>query len=162
MTTMHTTEDLDALIARRDALKSNIDSHLRFDKSVDAPGDDLRDELGQVVGAITTALHKPFAIEGDRLRQKRQEIAAELEQSHHERAQLRCRLGAAQGQRATTLTAGDDATDHLVSSKALAVDLEALEETIAHLEHRARGVDSRLTELTVAEGAQMVSGVSAT
>jgi hypothetical protein len=91
----------------------------------------------------------------------RQEIAQKITTAQHQQTQLRCRLGAAQGARSTTLAAGDDATEHHTASKALSLDLEALEEIIGELEHRLRGVDSQLTALVELEGAAIVSGISA-
>jgi hypothetical protein len=146
---MSTTESLAELITRRDELKINTSA------------DQQRHELAGVVGGITELLHRPYRIESDRLTQKRQELAGELEQAHHERAQLRCRLSAAQGARTATLATGDDAGEHLDLSKALSLDLEAIEEVIGHLEARLRGVDSQHVALTELEGAQMISGISA-
>jgi chromosome segregation ATPase len=144
------------LIERRDDLKIKLDLQRKQHH------DPVRHELNQCVGAITELLHRPFKIESDRLTQRRQEIAAELEAAQHQRTQLRCRLGQAQGQRIDILTQGHDASDHLVSSKALSLDLYDCEERIGELEHRARGVDSQISALIEAEGVAMISGVSAT
>jgi chromosome segregation ATPase len=158
---MSTTENLDALIPRRDELKGRIDMHLRYDKSTDAPGDRLRDELGQVVGKITEVLHEPFRLEGERLTQKRSEIAAEHEAAQHQRAALRNDLVHAQAARTATLAYGDDPAEHVASADELSAELEGVERRIGELQHRLQGVDGQLTELTVAEGAQIQSGVSA-
>jgi hypothetical protein len=161
VTTMSTTEDLDALIARRDALKINIDSHLRFDKAVDAPGDHLRDELGQVVAKITGLLHAPYEAEAVRLREMRAQIVQELDAAHRQREHLRSALLTAQGARAALLALGDHPGEHVASADELSAELESVERRIGELQHRLQGVDGQLTEQTVAEGAQMVSGVSA-
>jgi hypothetical protein len=157
-----TTEDLDALIARRDELKGKIDMHLRFDPGTDAPGDDLRDELQQTIGAITTALHAPYEREAVRLRQQRAELAQELQAARDHWTQLRCAHGASQGHRSAALAAGDDASEHVLTSQRLSVEIGDVETRIADLEHRVRGVDSQISALIEAEGVAMISGVSAT
>jgi chromosome segregation ATPase len=144
-----TTESLGELITRRDQLKINTST------------DQQRHELAQVIGAITELLHQPFRIEGKRLTQKRSEIAAEHEAAQHQRAALRNDLVHAQAARTATLAYGDDPAEHVASADELSAELESVERRIGELQHRLQGVDGQLTELTVAEGAQMVSGVSA-
>jgi hypothetical protein len=156
-----TNPTLAGLIARRDDLKGKIDSHLRFDPGVDAPGDQLRDELGGVIGAITQVLHEPFRVEAERLTSMRAQIAQELLTAQHQRTQLRCRQGATQGQRSAAMAAGDDPAEHTLTSKAASASLADCEAAMGELEARLRGVDAQLTALTVAEGAQIMSGVSA-
>jgi hypothetical protein len=155
------TESLAGLIARRDELKIKVDMHHRADPSQDAPGDTLRDELSTVIGAITTLLHEPYRVEAARLAQRRRKIAEELTQAHYQRNQLRCAHGHAQGHRSAALAAGDDPAEHTSSSRRLSVELHDIETRIGELEHRVQGLDGQLTELVVAEGAQMISGVSA-
>jgi chromosome segregation ATPase len=156
-----TTESLDALISRRDELKSKIDMHLRFDPATDAPGDDLRDELQQTIGKITQRLHEPYRVEADRLAEKRQEIAAELQAAQHQRNALRNALVHAQAARTAILAIGDDPAEHVATADELSAELEGVERTIGELQHRSQGVDAQIVELTVAEGAAIVSGVSA-
>jgi TolA-binding protein len=149
------------LIERRDNLKIIIDSHRRVDFRVSAPCDDLRDELAQTIGKITELLHEPFEREAVRLREKRQEIAGQLQAAQHQRAQLWCSLGHVQGHRTTALGAGDDATEHTSASRRLSGEVHDLEEHIAVLELRVRGVDGQLTALVERESINIVSGVSA-
>jgi flagellar biosynthesis/type III secretory pathway protein FliH len=146
---MSNTEDLGELITRRDQLKINTST------------DQQRHELAQVVGKITQHLHEPFRIEADRLREMRQEIAQEITTAQYQRLQLRCRLGHAQGQRSTTLAAGDDPGEHLDLSKRLSVELHDLEERIGHLEARIRGIEAQEVDLTLIEADSIRSGVSA-
>jgi len=155
------TNELGELIARRDELKINIDSHLRYDRAVDAPGDHLRDELGQVVTRITELLHQPFAIEADRLAEKRAELQQELTTAQHQRAQLRSAHETAQGARVAALSAAEDASAHASSSKALFSELHDLEARIGELELAIHGCDGMFVALVEAEGAQMISGISA-
>jgi seryl-tRNA synthetase len=156
-----TTEDLAGLIARRDELKSKIDMHVRFDPAVDAPGDHLRDELGQVVGAITQHLHEPFRVESARLREKRAQITGEHEQAQHQRSAVRNALVHAQAARTATLAYGDDAGEHAATVDELSSEVDAIERLIDDTAARLRGVDAQYVALVVAEGAAMISGVSA-
>lgn len=149
------------LIERRDNLKIIIDSHRRVDFRVSAPCDDLRDELAQTIGKITELLHEPFEREAVRLREKRQEIAGQLQAAQHQRAQLWCSLGHAQGHRTISLAAGDDATEHTSASRRLSSELAALETRIGELELRLRGIDSQFIAQTEAESINIISGVSA-
>jgi hypothetical protein len=160
-TTKSTTESLEELIARRNALKINFGSHLRADPSQDAPGDQQRDELAVCIGAITTAMHEPFKIEADRLREKRAQIAAEHETAQYQRALLRHALVHAQGARMATLACGDDAAEHAVTADELSSEVNAIERLIDDTAARVRGVDEQLIALTVAEAANIQSGVSA-
>src|SRR5947209_5191914 len=98
--------------------------HVRFDPSVDAPGDQLRDELGEIIGKITGQLHAPYEAEALRLRLQRAEIAQKLLEAQGEQTELRARLGAAQGQRSTTLEQGDDASEHVLTSRRLSDEVE--------------------------------------
>jgi hypothetical protein len=149
------------LIAKRDTLKINIDSHLRYDKLTDAPGDQQRDELGQVVAQITDLLHAPYEAEAVRLRGMRAQLAGELEQAHRQRETLRNSLAHAQAARTALLAIGDDPAEHVATADELSAELEGVERRIGELTHRCQGVDAQIVELTVAEGAQIVSGVSA-
>jgi hypothetical protein len=136
------------LITRRDELKS--------------AGHNLhRHEIASIVGAITEALHEPFKIESERLAQMRSEIVGELTRLNHLRAGQRNAHMTAQSLRATMLAAGEDASEHTSCSKAAFVELRDTEDAIADLETRIRGVDAQLVALTVAEGAQMITGLSA-
>jgi hypothetical protein len=144
-----TTETIAELVTRRDQLKINIDS------------DQQRDELAQIVGAITTLLHEPYAREAVRLREMRQEIAQELTQAQHERTRLRSAQEHAQGHRSAALAAGDDPAEHTSSSRRLSVELHDIETRIGELAHRVRGLDSQLVALIEIESASIRSGVSA-
>jgi hypothetical protein len=144
-----TTETLDALITRRDALKINIST------------DQHRHELAQVVGKITELLHRPFEIESVRLREMRAQLVQELDAAHRHREQLRSAVATAQGARTATLALGEHAGEHVATADELSVELEGVERTIGELQHRLQGVDGQLIALVEAEGAQMVSGISA-
>jgi hypothetical protein len=140
---------LDELISRRDELKINIDS------------DQKRDELAQVIGAITTLLHAPFEAEAVRLREMRAELAQELTQVQHERTRLRCAQGHAHGQRATLLAQGELPTEATSTSKALFDELHDLEAHIGELELAIRGIDGQYVALVEQEGIAVLTGVSA-
>jgi predicted nuclease with TOPRIM domain len=146
------------LIERRDDLKIQLDLQCKLGTQHHDP---VRHELNQCVGAITEILHAPFEREAVRLREKRQEIAGQLEAAQHRRAGLRNAYEHAQGARMATLARGDDATTHLLTSKAGFTELQATEDAIADLEHRLRGVDARMVALVELEAVNIASGVSA-
>jgi hypothetical protein len=160
MSTESKAPTLAELIARRDNLKLICDSHIP-DPSWVVPGDELRSELRCVIGKITTALHEPYEREGARLREKRAALTQELVTAQGQRNVLRSALVHAQGRYSATLADGNDAGEHVATADQLSGELEGVERRIGELTHRCQGVDAQIVELTVAEGAQIVSGVSA-
>ena len=148
------------LQARRDQLKITVDA--QGGASLEhAAGEPARAELRQTIGRIAEILHAPYEAEVARLRERRSQLAAELTGLNHKRQALRSAHETAQGARTAALGRGDDGSDHLASSKRLAVELADCETAIAELEHRVRGVDGQLTALREAEGHAILSGVSA-